>query len=43
MNNAFITAEQCIVLLGNGCKFLENPDFDPAPVVKLFTLDAGTT
>ena len=43
MNNALITAEQRVVLLANGCKSLENPDFDPAPVVKLFTPDAGAT
>ncbi len=43
MNNALITAEQRIALLDNGRKTLENPDFDPAPVVKLFTPDAGAT
>ena len=43
MNNALITAEQRIVLLANGRESLENPDFDPAPVVKLFTPDAGAT
>ncbi len=43
MNNALITAEQRIVLLANGRKSLKNPDFDPAPVVKLFTPDAGAT
>ncbi|WP_371696240.1 DUF2958 domain-containing protein [Pigmentiphaga sp. D-2] len=41
MNNALITAEQRIVLLANGRESLENADFDPAPVVKLFTPDAG--
>ena len=41
MNNALITDEQRIVLLANGRESLENPDFDPAPVVKLFTPDAG--
>lgn len=34
---------QRIVLLANGRESLENPDFDPAPVVKLFTPDAGAT
>ena len=41
MNNALITDEQRVVLLANGRQSLENPDFDPAPVVKLFTPDAG--
>lgn len=43
MNCAFITDEQCALLLANGRESLENPDFDPAPVVKLFTPDAGAT
>ncbi|MBR8138201.1 MULTISPECIES: DUF2958 domain-containing protein [Burkholderiales] len=43
MNHAFITDEQRIVLLANGRASLDNPDFDPAPVVKLFTPDAGAT
>ena len=43
MNNALITDEQRIVLLANGRESLQNPDFDPAPVVKLFTPDAGAT
>jgi len=43
MNNVLITAEQRIVLLANGSASLENPDFDPAPVVKLFTPDGGAT
>src|SRR3546814_11583355 len=43
MNNALITDEQRIVLLANGRESLENPDFDPAPVVKLFTPDSGAT
>ncbi|STU92443.1 Protein of uncharacterised function (DUF2958) [Klebsiella pneumoniae] len=43
MNNALITDEQRIVLLANGRESLENPDFDPAPVVKLFTPDDGAT
>lgn len=43
MNNALITDEQRIVLLANGREALENPQFDPVPVVKLFTPDAGAT
>jgi len=43
MHHAFITDEQRIVLLANGRAALETPDFDPAPVVKLFTPDAGAT
>ena len=43
MNKALITEEERIVLLANGRESLENPDFDPAPVVKLFTPDAGAT
>ncbi len=43
MNNAFFTDEQRMLLLANGREFLQNPDFDPAPVVKLFTPDAGAT
>ena len=43
MNHALITDEQRVVLLANGRESLENPDFDPAPVVKLFTPDAGAT
>jgi hypothetical protein len=43
MINALITDEQRIVLLANGRESLQNPDFDPAPVVKLFTPDAGAT
>ena len=43
MNYAFITDEQRALLLANGRASLENPDFDPAPVVKLFTPDAGAT
>ena len=30
-------------LLANGQKSLDNDDFDPPPVVKLFTPDAGAT
>jgi len=41
MNCAFITDEQRALLLANGRESLENPDFDPVPVVKLFTPDAG--
>ena len=43
MNHAFITDEQRIVLLATGRESLENPDFDPAPVVKLSTPDDGAT
>lgn len=38
-----ITAEQRMQLLANGRQSLEQQDFDPAPVVKLFTPDAGAT
>ena len=38
-----ITAEQHALLLANGAEFNRNPDFDPIPVVKLFTPDAGGT
>ena len=41
--NALITDTQRVLLLANGRESLENPDFDPAPVVKLFTPDAGAT
>ena len=30
-------------LLANGRQSLDNDDFDPPPVVKLFTPDAGAT
>lgn len=43
MNNALITPEQRVALLDNGRKTLENPDFDPVPVVKLFMPDGGAT
>lgn len=43
MNCAFITDEQRALLLANGREFLQNKDFDPAPVVKLLTPDAGAT
>lgn len=38
-----ITEEQTAQLLANGRQSIENPDFDPHPVVKLFTPDAGAT
>lgn len=38
-----ITEEQRAQLLVNGRQSIENPDFDPRPVVKLFTPDAGAT
>ena len=38
-----ITEEQTAQLLANGRQSIENPDFDPRPVVKLFTPDAGAT
>jgi Protein of unknown function (DUF2958) len=38
-----ITDEQRAQLLANGRQSLEKEDFDPAPVVKLFTPDAGAT
>jgi hypothetical protein len=41
--SALITDEQRLLLLANGRESLQNPDFDPAPVVKLFTPDAGAT
>lgn len=41
--NALITDEQRLLLLANGRESSQNPDFDPAPVVKLFTPDAGAT
>jgi hypothetical protein len=41
--SAFITDEQRFLLLANGRESLQNPDFDPVPVVKLFTPDAGAT
>lgn len=39
----FITDEQRAQLLANGRQSLEQENFDPAPVVKLFTPDAGAT
>ena len=41
--NALITDEQRVLLLANGRESLQNLDFDPKPVVKLFTPDAGAT
>lgn len=38
-----ITDEQRAQLLANGRQSLELENFDPAPVVKLFTPDAGAT
>lgn len=38
-----ITDEQRAQLLANGRRSLEHEYFDPAPVVKLFTPDAGAT
>lgn len=41
--SALITDEQHFLLLANGRESLQNPDFDPAPVVRLFTPDAGAS
>jgi hypothetical protein len=38
-----IADEQFVQLLANGRQSLEQENFDPAPVVKLFTPDAGAT
>ena len=38
-----ITETQRVQLLANGRQSIENDDFDPPPVVKLFTPDAGAT
>lgn len=38
-----ITDDQFAQLLANGRRSIESPDFDPMPVVKLFTPDAGAT
>ena len=38
-----IADEQLVQLLANGRQSLEQENFDPAPVVKLFTPDAGAT
>lgn len=40
---ALITDDQRAVLLANGRRSLEEKGFDHAPVVKLFTPDAGAT
>lgn len=41
--NALITDEQRVLLLANGRESLQTADFDPTPVVKLFTPDASAT
>jgi len=38
-----ITDQQYAELLANGRQSIDNEDFDPQPVVKLFTPDAGAT
>lgn len=38
-----ITEEQRAQLVANGRQSIENADFDPPPVLKLFTPDAGAT
>ena len=38
---SLVTQEQRAQLLANGAQFNRNEDFDPPPVVKLFTPDAG--
>jgi hypothetical protein len=38
-----ITEEQRVQMLANGRQSLEQEHFDPAPVIKLFTPDAGAT
>jgi hypothetical protein len=40
---AFITDAQFEILLANGLRAIEQQDFDPMPVLKLFTPDAGAT
>lgn len=40
---ALITDDQRTVLLANGRQCLEEEGFDPPPVIKLFTPDAGAT
>lgn len=37
------TAEQAALLAANGRRALQNPAFNPPPVVRLFTPDAGCT
>ncbi|WP_038200573.1 DUF2958 domain-containing protein [Xenophilus azovorans] len=39
----FLTGALRAHLLANGRRYLEDPDFDPVPSVKLFTPDAGAT
>jgi hypothetical protein len=39
----FITDAQFEILLANGLRAIEQEDFDPLPVLKLFTPDAGAT
>ncbi|WP_164155257.1 DUF2958 domain-containing protein [Sandarakinorhabdus rubra] len=39
----FLTEEQWNLLLANGKRSVAGDDLDPAPVVKLFTPDAGAT
>ncbi|MFT9637509.1 DUF2958 domain-containing protein [Alcaligenes phenolicus] len=41
--SALITDEQYFLQLTIGRESLQNPDFDPAPVVKLLKPDAGAT
>ncbi len=41
--SALITDEQRFLMLANGRKFAQDADFNPAPVVKLFTPDADAT
>ncbi|MCZ7655880.1 MAG: DUF2958 domain-containing protein [Rhodocyclaceae bacterium] len=43
MNNALITDAQRDDAAGQRPRLFGQPDFDPAPVVKLFTPDAGVT
>lgn len=43
MTPPLITDDQRTVLLANGRRAAEERDFDPPPVVKLFTPDAGAT
>ncbi|MBW8461373.1 DUF2958 domain-containing protein [Acidovorax sp.] len=40
---ALISDKQRLRLLANGRESLQNPDFDLAPVLKLFTPDVGVT
>ena len=43
MHNSLITADQRFMLPANRRESLATPDFDPAPVAKLFTPDSGAT